>query len=85
MGQNISGEEVFRVFSTLWDVSIRSSSIESVLIVSKFQDVFPLDLLGMPPNRDTEFYIDLEIRTSLTSIPPYKMALTELTEPKIQL
>ena len=33
--------------------------IESVLVVREFLDVFPADLLGMPPVRDIDFYIDL--------------------------
>jgi hypothetical protein len=30
-----------------------------VPVVSEFPDVFPEELLGMPPNRDIEFVIEL--------------------------
>ena len=60
-------------------------SIESVSIVREFLDVFPADLPGMPPDRDIDFCIDLEPGTRPISIPPYRMAPTELRELKAQL
>ncbi|WMV09368.1 hypothetical protein MTR67_002753, partial [Solanum verrucosum] len=42
------------------DVEIEASSIESIPIVSEFCELFPNDLLGMPPDRDIDFCIDLE-------------------------
>ena len=60
-------------------------SIESVSIVCEFLDVFPADLLGMPPDRDIDFCIDLEPGTRPISIPPYRMAPAELRELKSQL
>ena len=34
------------------------------LVVDEFLDVFPDDLLGMPPDRDIEFIIELLPRTA---------------------
>ena len=34
--------------------------IESVLVVREFLDVLPADLPGVPPDRDIDFFIDLE-------------------------
>jgi len=48
-------------------------------------DVFPTDLLGVPPERDIDFVIDLEPGTKPISIPPYRMAPAELKELKEQL
>ena len=47
--------------------------------------MFPADLPGMPPDRDIDFYIDLEPGTRPISIPPYRMAPAELRELKAQL
>ena len=55
-------------------------SMESVLIVREFLDVFPADLPSMPPDRDIVFCIDLEPGTRPISIPPYRMAPAELRE-----
>ncbi|XP_070045700.1 uncharacterized protein [Nicotiana tomentosiformis] len=41
------------------DVSADTPIIESVLVVRDYQDVFPADLPGMPPDRDINFGIDL--------------------------
>ena len=43
----------------LRDDTTQVPSIESVLVVREFLDVFPADLPGMPPDRDIDFYIDL--------------------------
>ena len=45
------------------DDTSKVPSIESVLIVREFLDVFPADLPGMPPDRDIDFCIDLQPST----------------------
>ncbi|WMV49653.1 hypothetical protein MTR67_043038 [Solanum verrucosum] len=67
------------------DVEIEAPSIGSIPVVSKFSEVFPNDLLGMPPDRDINFCIDLEPDTHPISIPPYQMASAELREIKAQI
>ncbi|KAH0682648.1 hypothetical protein KY289_020400 [Solanum tuberosum] len=67
------------------DVEIETPSIESIPVVSEFREVFPNDLLGMPPDRDIDFCIDLEPGTRPISIPPYRMAPAELRELKAQI
>ena len=71
--------------ATLRDYTTQIPSIESVSIVREFRDVIPADLPGMPPDRDIDFFIDLEPGTHPISIPPYRMAPTELRELKAQL
>ena len=39
-----------------------------------FQDVFPDDLPGPPPEREVDFPIDLVLGTAPISLPPYRMA-----------
>ena len=53
----------------LRDDTTQVPSIESISIVHKFLDVFPVDLPGMPPDRDIDFCIDLEPGTRPISIP----------------
>ena len=62
----------------LRDDTSKVPSIESVLIVREFLDVFPADLPSMPPDTDIDFCIDLEPGTHPISIPPYRMAPVEL-------
>ena len=54
-------------------------------MVREYPDVFPKELLGMPPEREIEFGIDLLPNTTPISITPYRMALVELKELKVQL
>ena len=72
-------------FAHLMDDTSQVPSIESVSIVREFLDVFPADLPGMPPDRDIDFCIDLELGTRPISVPPYRMAPAELRELKAQL
>ncbi|WMV33162.1 hypothetical protein MTR67_026547, partial [Solanum verrucosum] len=67
------------------DVEVESLSIESILVVSEFREVFPNDLPGMPPDRDIDLCINLEPDTRPISIPEYGMATAELRELKAQI
>ena len=69
----------------LRDDTTQVPSIESVSIVREFLDVFLEDLHGMPPDRDIDFCIDLELGTRSISIPPYRIAPAELRGLKAQL
>jgi hypothetical protein len=51
-------------------------------VVNEFPDVFPEELLGMPPDRDIKFVIELKPRTSPIYKTPYRMATPELAELK---
>jgi hypothetical protein len=53
--------------------------------VCEFSDVFPDELLGLPPDRDIEFRIELVPGTTPISRRPYRMPLDELVELKKQL
>ena len=59
--------------------------LEDIPIVKEFPDVFPDDILGLPPGRAIEFVIELIPGTKPIYIPPYRMAPTELKELKAQL
>ncbi|XP_052490787.1 uncharacterized protein LOC128043033 [Gossypium raimondii] len=61
------------------------STVKDIRTVRDFSDVFPEELLGLPPNRKVEFGIELLPGTVLMSIVPYRMAPKELTELKAQI
>ncbi|KAA3466185.1 zf-CCHC domain-containing protein/RVP_2 domain-containing protein [Gossypium australe] len=67
------------------NTKVSETKIELVPVVYEYLDVFPEELLGLPPIREVEFAIDLIPGTSPISIAPYKMAQTELKELKAQL
>ena len=59
--------------------------LEDIPIVKEFPDVFPNDILGLPPDRAIEFVIELIPGTEPISISPYRRAPAELKELKTQL
>jgi hypothetical protein len=62
-----------------------AKGIEEIPVVQEFLDVFPDDLLGMLPERDIEFKIELQPSTAPIAKALYKMSPVELAELKIQL
>ena len=59
--------------------------VDDIPVVREFPDVFPDDIVGLPPEREVEFTIDLIPGTKLIYIPPYRMDPAELRELKAQL
>jgi hypothetical protein len=59
-----------------------SSDLTSIPVVHEFPNVFPEDLSGLPPDRDVEFTIELELGTAPISRCPYRIFLKELAEMK---
>ena len=59
--------------------------LENILVVKDFSDVFPEELLGIPPVREVDLSIEILPGTTPTSRAPYRMAQTELKDLKIQL
>jgi hypothetical protein len=62
-----------------------AKSLDEILVVREYPDVFPHDLAGMPLDRAIEFKIDLQPGTAPVYKRPYPMARNELIELKIQL
>jgi hypothetical protein len=58
---------------------------DNIRVVRDFPDVFLEELLGMPPDREVEFFIDLLPGTAPISKWPYRMSVEELKELKKQL
>jgi hypothetical protein len=64
---------------------MKVTTLEEILVVQEYPDVFPEELLGMPPDRDKEFLIELLPGTPPISKRPYRMPINELIELKKQL
>ena len=47
-------------------------------LVCEYKDVFPNELLGLPPQRVVDFGIELHPDTSPIYMTPHRMALVEL-------
>ena len=47
--------------------------------------MFPKEVLGLPPNREVEFSIDLVLGTDPMPMAPHRMAPAELVELKSQI
>jgi hypothetical protein len=60
-------------------------TLDQVLVVFEYPDVFPEELPGMPPDRDIEFMIELIPGTAPIAQRPYHMNPQELEELKKQL
>jgi len=88
---NSSSGERFEFLATLPAAAdctvnqLQGNSIEDIIVVCEYPDVFPDDLPGMPPERDIEFIIDLLPGTAPIAKRPYRMSVGELEEPKTQL
>ena len=54
-------------------------------VVCEYEDVFPYELPGLPPQRDVDFMIKLHPGRSPISMTPHRMAPIELQEIKVQV
>jgi hypothetical protein len=64
---------------------MKVTTLEEILVVQEYLDVFLEELSGMPPDRDIEFLIELLPRTPPISKRAYRMPINELVELKKQL
>jgi hypothetical protein len=62
-----------------------AQNLNDIPLACEFPDVFPEHLLGMSPDQDIEFIIELQPSMTSISRRPYKMTPNELAELKIQL
>src|SRR5437016_2878387 len=65
--------------------NVKVLSVDEVPVVCEYPDVFPEDLLGMPPDRELEFVIDLVPGTTPIAQRAYRMTAAELAELKEQI
>ena len=67
------------------DLGAYRGAVEKMSVVCEFSNVFPKELLGLPPNREIELCIDIIPGTDLIFMSPYRMAPAELKELNEQL
>ena len=67
------------------DTKRTKSSLLDIPTVCDYPNVLPEELPGFPPHREIEFEIDVVQGATPASITPYRMALLELKELKLQL
>ncbi|GKC16470.1 hypothetical protein Tco_1013252 [Tanacetum coccineum] len=59
--------------------------LEDILVVREFPKVFPEDLPGLPPVRQVEFQINLNLGTTPVARVPYRLAPSKMQELSDQL
>ena len=64
---------------------IHEAKLDIIPVVPEFLKVFLEELVGLPPDRELKFIIDLIPSSVLLSQAPYRMAPSELKELKVQL
>jgi hypothetical protein len=62
---------------------VQAKSIADIPVVCEFPDVFLDDLLGLPPDHDVEFKIELLPGTTPISRGSYRMPPNELAKLKV--
>ena len=60
-------------------------NLEDIPVIKEFLDVFPKELLGLPPEREVDLSTEVVQRMNNISRAPYRMAPIELKELKPQL
>ena len=79
------GKECQGYFASNIDCIPKEINPFDIPIMKEFLDVFPDDLIDLPPDRELKFTIDLVPGTYPISKSPYIMASIELKELKLQL
>jgi len=67
------------------DTQAKEEKAGNIPVVCEFEDVFPEELPGLPPQREINFGIELIPDAQPISKAPYHMAPTEFKELKLQL
>ncbi|GJT72959.1 putative reverse transcriptase domain-containing protein [Tanacetum coccineum] len=81
----VQGERNFGKTKTLMSTKANEPTLSDILIVRDFEDVFPDDLSGLPPQRQVEFHIDLIPGATPVAKSPYRLAPSEMQELSEQL
>ncbi|GKD26517.1 hypothetical protein Tco_1232731 [Tanacetum coccineum] len=81
----VHGECTLRAAKALMNVKVDEPKLSDISVVRDFTDVFPEDLLGLPPQRQVEFRIDLVPGATPVAKSPYRLAPAEMQELSGQL
>ncbi|KAA0038172.1 ty3-gypsy retrotransposon protein [Cucumis melo var. makuwa] len=75
-------QRTWSILASVVDTRESEVSLSSEPVMREYPDVFPDELLGLPPPREIDFSIKLEPVTAPISRAPYRMVLAELKELK---
>ncbi|GJY23002.1 putative reverse transcriptase domain-containing protein [Tanacetum coccineum] len=81
----VQGELIKESLESLRSTKMDEQKSEDIPIVQDFPDVFPEDLLGLPPSQQVEFLIDLVPGASPIAKYPYRLAPSKMQELSEQL
>ncbi|GJZ49567.1 putative nucleotidyltransferase, ribonuclease H [Tanacetum coccineum] len=81
----VHGERTQGVVKTLVNTKVDEPKLSDISVVRNFEDVFPKDLTGLPPQRQVEFRIDLIPGATPIAKSPYRLAPSEMQKLSGQL
>ncbi|GJQ92512.1 reverse transcriptase domain-containing protein [Tanacetum coccineum] len=81
----VHGERAVGITKALKSAKEDEPRLSDISVVCEFEDVFPKDLSGLPPQRQVEFRIDLVPRATIIAKSPYHLAPSEMQELSRQL
>ncbi|GJR17847.1 putative reverse transcriptase domain-containing protein [Tanacetum coccineum] len=81
----VQGKRNIGKTKTLMSTKANEPTLSDIPIIRDFEDVFPDDLSGLPPQRQVEFCTDLIPRATPVAKSPYRLAPSEMQELSKQL
>ncbi|GJZ83740.1 putative reverse transcriptase domain-containing protein [Tanacetum coccineum] len=81
----VHGERAVGITKALKSAKEDEPRLSNISVVREFEDVFPEDLSGLPPQRQVEFRIDLVPGATPIAKSPYRLAPSEMQELSGQL
>ncbi|GKC12930.1 putative reverse transcriptase domain-containing protein [Tanacetum coccineum] len=81
----VHGERAVGITKALKSAKEDEPKLNDISVVQEFEDVFPEDFSGLPPQRQVEFRIDLVPRVTPIAKSPYRLAPSEMQELSGQL
>ncbi|GJT97331.1 putative nucleotidyltransferase, ribonuclease H [Tanacetum coccineum] len=81
----VHGERAVGITKALKSAKEDEPKLSDISVVRDFEDVFPDDLSGLPPQRQVEFRIDLVLGATPIAKSPYRLAPSEMQELSGQL
>ncbi|GJR78403.1 putative reverse transcriptase domain-containing protein [Tanacetum coccineum] len=81
----VQGERPEKDIGSLACIKTDEKNLDNIRVVRDFPEIFPDDLLGLPPMREIKFRIDLIPGASLVVRSPYRLAPSKMLELSNQL
>ncbi|GKE89749.1 hypothetical protein Tco_1567224 [Tanacetum coccineum] len=81
----VQGERTLGAAKALMNATVDEPKVGDISVVRDFVNVFPEDFLGLPPQRQVEFCIDLVHGATSVVKSPFRLAPLEMQELSKQL